>query len=625
MADSDNLAIRTLRYLPWQAKALKDVLSGQHRGVSWAGGKGCLRGDTPIHDPVDDTTLTVRERWQRGVPFHVWALGPDGPVIAAAMPPVLYPETDMLRVTTDSGESIVVTPGHRFLTAHGEWVKAGAIPLPPGSSPFLLASSSGGAPVISVTPENPEEYFDFHVPGYENYWACGMWHHNSGKSLLVCASAVMICLTRPGAQVVLAMDCHRSLRDIHQPLLARLLRGLPDVEFVGDEWHFRSSGAVIRLRHLDYAGDPTLGGSPLEGPNLDAILIDESQKVDARYFLTALERTRVSTNGLPPVVVFSGLPVNTWWCRMALEQGWPVYRPRTADNARNLSAGYEQTLRDNYTEAQARALLDGEELVLEGAIFKEYRQTAYPDGNIAPADWAPDYANSRTVLAADLGIRHPAVLLAVEDVRLGAWVVTKEWMPDQITITELCQLLLKDTVPRNPNISHGPPGTRIPVDQIIIDPAGAARSGQTGNADADVWAMLPPIGYGLRPTWERDQTRRGVVDGITRVCLNLERRSLLFTGDLIARGMAVAAKKRSLAKSLVGYRWDDKNKARPMKDGFFDHAADALNYLNRHVMWNGWGANHGFKRIDPNQQLMAARVLAGWDDGDFTAPGRDAK
>lgn len=405
----------------------------------------------------------------------------------------------------------------------------------------------------------------------------------SGKSLVVCASAVLLCLTRPGIRVTLAMDCYRSLKDIHVPFVTQLIANLEaEYKYASYEAHFKN-GAVLVLRHLDFAGDPTLGGSPLEGPNMGAILIDESQKIDPRYFLNALERTRTTDNDMPPVVVFGGLPVNTWWCRFAMERGWPVFRPKTSENAENLTPTYEADLRAAYTEAQARALLDGEELIMEGAVLKEYRQAPYPQGNLTPDGWKPNYAQNRTMLSVDLGIRSPHALLWVEDVELGAWVVVKEWAPDHVSISELCQMILKDAVPRKGLIAPN----KAPIDKIVIDPAGIARTAQTGHADADVWAMNPPIGFGLRPSWERDPTRRGVVEGLTRMAISLESRKLLFAQDLIASGMRVDAKKRSLAKALVNYKWDDKNQSRPLKDGFNDHAIDALNYGHREVLWDG--------------------------------------
>lgn len=42
--------------------------------------------------------------------------------------------------------------------------------------------------VVSVELLEVEEYYDFHVPVFSNYWAQGGWHHNTGKSL--CAKAV---------------------------------------------------------------------------------------------------------------------------------------------------------------------------------------------------------------------------------------------------------------------------------------------------------------------------------------------------------------------------------------------------------------------------------------------------
>lgn len=100
----------------------KRILTGRHdnpdlrpKGIVLAGLPGCLHGDTPIFDPVDGTTVSVQDRWAAGQMFHVVSRGLDGsPVIALAMEPTKFEPADMLRFTTSSGETLIVTKHHRF-------------------------------------------------------------------------------------------------------------------------------------------------------------------------------------------------------------------------------------------------------------------------------------------------------------------------------------------------------------------------------------------------------------------------------------------------------------------------------------------------------------------------------
>lgn len=94
------------------------------KGILIIGPPGCLHADTPIHDPVDGSVKTVKERYDDGREFHVQAMGGAGPVITVAGAPYKYPPAKMIKFNFSNGKSITVTEGHRFLVAPNVWLTA---------------------------------------------------------------------------------------------------------------------------------------------------------------------------------------------------------------------------------------------------------------------------------------------------------------------------------------------------------------------------------------------------------------------------------------------------------------------------------------------------------------------
>lgn len=142
------------------------------RGLLFVGPPGCLRGDTLIYDPIDNTTKTVEERYNEGKDFNVISLSKDGPVVAEAKKPIKFKKEKMIEFTLEDGQKIAVTPAHRFWTQNGwktssevfERLQADGVCLLPSNSELVQSiQTSGGLRSNKITQGSQSDcHHEFH-------------------------------------------------------------------------------------------------------------------------------------------------------------------------------------------------------------------------------------------------------------------------------------------------------------------------------------------------------------------------------------------------------------------------------------------------------------------------------
>ncbi|WP_109523662.1 MULTISPECIES: Gp37-like protein [Nocardia] len=165
----------------------------------------CLSGDTLIDGP--DGAQRIDSLAVLGAPFRVWSITSTGERVAA-MASLAFKKgsAELFELTLEDGRAITVTGQHRFLTENG-WTRAQL--LHPGDTlavadhdripraftrPLTLSqpvpdqdyvgigegAAVHHARIVSIESRGEQDFYDLHVPGFENYSAAGgFWNHNT--------------------------------------------------------------------------------------------------------------------------------------------------------------------------------------------------------------------------------------------------------------------------------------------------------------------------------------------------------------------------------------------------------------------------------------------------------------
>jgi len=340
---------------------------------------------------------------------------------------------------------------------------------------------------------------------------CG-W--GSGKTSSLIFALWFIAKTRPGTTSLLVTDTTPRYNSVLMPEIEKWLapRGWT-YNHTLHKWTDTHTGSAVLCRSYYRPGTRDASHNPLEGINVTSgvALVDECQTLGPEVAHKALGRLRSGPN---PTLILVGLPVaDAWWVQMAEDAGCRPLMFTSYVNEGNLSeAWFEATKLLPDDEREAMVL--NKPKPPSGLVYQEFSAEQHVIKGFS-------YRESMTGrIAIDWGFRKPSVLIMVYDEEREATIVAHEINPQEVTIAQLSELILRVAWPRS--LKDQAPGPRI---------------------------------------W------------LQRLKRAFNRGRYLITEEVWRRGERATG--NSLRKALMSYAWDTKEQ--PKKDGRED-PLDALRY-----------------------------------------------
>lgn len=184
----------------------------QHKGpvkTAMTGGKSpkivndlqCVSGDSIVEGPDGNERIDILAA--KGDPFRVWSITPSGERVAAWATHAFKKGTaELFEYRLDDGRAIKATHQHRFLTQagfmHGADIGAGSKIATADHNRIRTVDNHVAVDVSGTQYENMgetaaltfrevidlrslgvDDFYDMHVPGWQNYSANGFWNHNT--------------------------------------------------------------------------------------------------------------------------------------------------------------------------------------------------------------------------------------------------------------------------------------------------------------------------------------------------------------------------------------------------------------------------------------------------------------
>lgn len=196
-------------------------------------GRGCVSAGTRVYDPITGEHIPVEQRTEPG-----WVLTTNGPRLASAS--YLKGQALLFRVVTETGDAVVVTAQHQFLTPMG-WAQLGRM-----KSGSVIAS---GSP--SVCPSSVPHSMDRPADSTSGYWP---YRHLGGELPLAGRGSDLALLRQQGG--ARSRSCSSSLALADDPAQApshihgasndgpRARNGCVQVERVQGVWGFPQPPSV---------------------------------------------------------------------------------------------------------------------------------------------------------------------------------------------------------------------------------------------------------------------------------------------------------------------------------------------------------------------------------------------